>query len=197
MARSPKIREAEAADVPAIAAVVKSTGILPNEVVKPLFDRYVEEKAANLETRPICLVAVDDRDVPLAVAYFVYEAPTNMTWNLLLLAVDKAHHGRGLGKQILTAVEYVLKTEAAARMLIIETSSTGEFDRTRAVLRQARLHGGGAHRRLLRRRQRQGRVPEAPPGYVATRRLVCALVSRVVSNPTSIVWVLTVGDASP
>ncbi|GLE06027.1 hypothetical protein PINS_up015238 [Pythium insidiosum] len=55
-----------------------------------------------------------------------------MTWNLLLLAVDKAHHGRGLGKQILTAVEYVLKTEAAARMLIIETSSTGEFDRTRA-----------------------------------------------------------------
>ncbi|GLE08535.1 hypothetical protein PINS_up019782 [Pythium insidiosum] len=57
-----------------------------------------------------------------------------MTWNLLLLAVDKAHHGRGLGKQILTAVELRAQDRARARMLIIETSSTGEFDRTRASL---------------------------------------------------------------
>ncbi|KAJ0401428.1 hypothetical protein P43SY_000996 [Pythium insidiosum] len=132
MARTPTIREAEADDVPAIAAVVKSTGILPTEVVEPLFARYVEEKAAQVEARPICLVLVDDSNAPLAVAYFAYESPTNMTWNLLLLAVHKAHHGRGLGKQILSAVEYVLKTEAAARMLIIETSSTREFDGTRA-----------------------------------------------------------------
>ncbi|KAJ0397190.1 hypothetical protein ATCC90586_007628 [Pythium insidiosum] len=132
MAPACKIREAVDNDVPVIADVVKSTQILPVDIVEPLFKHYLSDKAANVEVRPLCHVVVDDHDKPIAVAYFTYEAPTNMTWNLLLLAVHKAHHGQGIGTQIVSHVEKLLQQEAGARMLIIETSSSAEFDDTRA-----------------------------------------------------------------
>jgi ribosomal protein S18 acetylase RimI-like enzyme len=61
-----------------------------------------------------------------ALAYAVPERTTEGTWNLLLLAVDPAVQGQGLGRALVVAVETKLR-KMNARLLIVETSGTADF----------------------------------------------------------------------
>jgi GNAT superfamily N-acetyltransferase len=64
---------------------------------------------------------------------FVYFAPTAMTdrtWELWWIVVRKESQGQGIGGQMLARVE-ALAQEAEARILLIETSSTGIYTSTR------------------------------------------------------------------
>ena len=67
---------------------------------------------------------------PDAVAYYRPEEMTEGTWNLLLLAVDPASHGRGIGAAMLDHVEQHL-SGLGERILLVETSGTPEFANTR------------------------------------------------------------------
>ncbi|OYW68348.1 MAG: hypothetical protein B7Z40_03370 [Bosea sp. 12-68-7] len=70
-----------------------------------------------------------------AVAYCAPERMTNGTWNLLLIAVQEEHQGRGLGRQLTQQLERTLPGRGA-RILLVETSSLPSFERTRAVYRR-------------------------------------------------------------
>lgn len=59
-------------------------------------------------------------------AYAAPERMTEGTWNLLLLAVDPAVQGQGLGRALVTAVETNLR-RMNVRLLIVETSGTAAF----------------------------------------------------------------------
>jgi len=56
---------------------------------------------------------------------------TNGTWNLLLIAVHPEHQSQGIGKQLMLYVEHILR-DLGVRVLLVETSGTPEFSRTRS-----------------------------------------------------------------
>ncbi len=54
---------------------------------------------------------------------------TRSTWDIYWLAVAQSSRGQGFGRGLLTAAENHIK-ESSGRLVIIETSSTPDYDRT-------------------------------------------------------------------
>ncbi|MEO9498491.1 MAG: GNAT family N-acetyltransferase [Parasphingorhabdus sp.] len=78
---------------------------------------------------------VSDNPKPVGVALYRMEEMTMGTWNLLLLAVDPDHHGKGIGTKLLLQVEEHL-VHLCQRVLLVETSGTGAFAATRAFYKR-------------------------------------------------------------
>lgn len=70
----------------------------------------------------------------VAAAYLAPEPFADRLWNLYFIAVDPSWHGRGVGSALIGHVEELLRAagEAQARVLLVETSSTGQYEATRA-----------------------------------------------------------------
>jgi ribosomal protein S18 acetylase RimI-like enzyme len=68
-------------------------------------------------------------------AYAAPERMTDGTWNLLLLAVDPARQGQGLGRRLVEAVEATLRKKDA-RLLLVETSGVPDFAGQRRFYRK-------------------------------------------------------------
>ena len=68
-----------------------------------------------------------------AAAYFAPEPFSDRMWNLYFIAVDPTHQGGGVGSQMMQTVESMLRARGddVARTLIVETSSTSQYDDTR------------------------------------------------------------------
>lgn len=71
----------------------------------------------------------------IGAAYFAPEMMTQGTWNLYFLAVDDAVQGQGRGAALVRHVEDFLRARGE-RVLLIETSGLGSFERTRAFYRK-------------------------------------------------------------
>jgi GNAT superfamily N-acetyltransferase len=108
------LRRDDLANAQAVIAAVDlfPAGMLP-EMAAPWLDGAAEA---------LWLVADDGRGL----AYAAPEQLTDGTWNLLLLAVDPAQQGQGLGRRLVTAVEERLRA-IGARLLLIETSGQPGF----------------------------------------------------------------------
>ena len=65
------------------------------------------------------------------VAYYAPETLTEGTWNLLMLGVHSDFQRQGVGAGLVKAVEEALKADGE-RLLLVETSSTPDFDGARA-----------------------------------------------------------------
>lgn len=65
------------------------------------------------------------------VAYYVPEQLTDGTWNVLLIAVDPKKHGEGIGSALMGFIEAELAKDGQ-RILLVETSGTSRFERTRS-----------------------------------------------------------------
>lgn len=68
---------------------------------------------------------------PVGVAYCVPEPVCVGTWNLLMLWIEDGQEGKGYGTALISRIEREL-TEMGARLLIVETSGTDEFQFARA-----------------------------------------------------------------
>ncbi len=79
-------------------------------------------------------VATTPEDGVVGAAYVAPEPFADRVWNLYFLAVRPADHGRGTGTDLVAYVESLLREagEATARVLVVETSSTGQYAATRA-----------------------------------------------------------------
>jgi ribosomal protein S18 acetylase RimI-like enzyme len=75
-------------------------------------------------------VAVDDDN--LAIGFICYgKTPlTDGTYHLYWIVVDPNHQGRGVGNQLLKFMEANL-SQLGARMILVETSSTDRYEKTR------------------------------------------------------------------
>ncbi|MBA2560528.1 MAG: GNAT family N-acetyltransferase [Propionibacteriales bacterium] len=82
-------------------------------------------------------VMVDPDNRVVAAAYVAPEPFADRLWNLSFLAVDPGRHGRGAGSRLIEHVEGLLRDagEGAARVLIVETSSTDEYANAREFYR--------------------------------------------------------------
>lgn len=73
----------------------------------------------------------DIEDKPIAVAHCAPEYMAEGTFNLLLIAVHPRQQGSGIGAALVQHVEAEL-VKRSARVLLVETSSSETFSRTRS-----------------------------------------------------------------
>lgn len=124
MQNTTHIRALEAADLPAVKAVIDACGLFPSEMMDGMTAEYLTGAA----DREIWLVAGEN--APEAVAYCAPERMTDGTWNLLLIAVHPARQRKGYGAALLRRVEELLAA-CGGRVLLVETSGLPEFESTR------------------------------------------------------------------
>lgn len=62
--------------------------------------------------------------------YVALEPMSDRVWNVLMLIVDPARHGEGIGQALMSAVEEVLA--GTARLLLVETSEGDGLEAARA-----------------------------------------------------------------
>ena len=71
-----------------------------------------------------------EKDKPVAIAYCAPEQMTEGTWNLYLIAVHPDYQSQGIGTSVVNCIEKTLK-ERGERLILVETSSLPDFERTR------------------------------------------------------------------
>lgn len=81
------------------------------------------------------LLGAYDGDELLGYACFGPTPGTDRTWDLYWIATDAARHGEGIGSQLLRGVEERLAGRES-RLLVAETSSRDDYDRTRRFYRR-------------------------------------------------------------
>jgi ribosomal protein S18 acetylase RimI-like enzyme len=78
-------------------------------------------------------LVVDDDGSVVAGAYYAPEPFADRMWNLYFISVDPSHQGDGTGAALIGHIECDLRGRGSevARVLIVETSSTDQYARTR------------------------------------------------------------------
>lgn len=118
------IRPLRRGDLPRVAHLVDANAMFPPAMLEGMTAAYF---AGESDTQRWI---VADTGTVAAVAYTVPEPLTEGTWNTLLICVDPQAHGTGIGTALMRHIEDELGGQGA-RVLLVETSGTPEFARTR------------------------------------------------------------------
>lgn len=130
------IRTATAADIDTIKQIAVDTNMFgPDDV--GFFDEMITGFLDGTMDNHHWLVVEHESSV-IAAAYYAPEPFSDRMWNLYFISVAPHHQGHGTGGRILDHVEQQLRTSGSdsARVLIVETSSTDQYARTRDFYRQ-------------------------------------------------------------
>ena len=119
------IRSSIPGDLSAAKGIIDAVQLFPSELLDGMFCADTNDPVQSE-----FWLTFDDGS-PMAIAYCAPEAMADGTWNLLLLAVHPDRQSEGIGAQIMSYVETKLSAEGV-RVLLVETSGTDEFNRTRA-----------------------------------------------------------------
>ena len=115
-------------DKPSIMRILQNTReFLPPEVV--VADEVIDSYLFNPEESGyFVLVAEEDSRI---LGYVCYgPAPmTESTWDMYWLAVDHNIQGKGIGRSLMAAAEDKIR-RAGGRLIVLETSSKPEYERT-------------------------------------------------------------------
>ena len=134
--RPVNIRAAAVDDTNAIQSVAVAAGMFTADEVGFLGDML---RAADAGDPPDArwLVGEDATGAIVAAAYYAPEPFADRMWNLYFIAVSPDHQGHGIGTRLMTHVEDALRSQGPkiARTLIVETSSTSKYERTRGFYR--------------------------------------------------------------
>lgn len=123
------IREVRATDATEIVDVaVASTLFAPDDrpFMQEIVDGYLATGAP--EGQRMRVVEIDGRIH--GVVYYQPKPAAPGVWDLTMIAVPKAAHGRGHGSELMRHVEAELR-EQGERLLMVETSGTDAFTATR------------------------------------------------------------------
>ena len=126
------IRPTTTDDTAAILALAVSSGLFPSEATDEVAAVLVGSLSG--ENGPDHVWVTDDDGGPVGVAYYAPERMTEGTWNLYMLAIHPDRQRQGRGAALVRHVEEALAARGA-RLLLIETSGLGSFERTRAFYR--------------------------------------------------------------
>src|SRR3954464_9485975 len=126
------IRPTTPDDTDAVLALAVAAGIAPPGETQALAEVLADSLGGKLG--PDHLWLTDDDDGPVGVAYYAPERMTDGTWNLYMLAVHPGRQRQGRGTALVRYIEQELAARGA-RLLLIETSGLGSFERTRAFYR--------------------------------------------------------------
>lgn len=121
------------ADTPALVALSCSSGLFkPDDAdaIRGMLDEYHTANALAGQMH-----VWDEAGMPVGVVYFAPRPFADRVWELMMIAVDGPRHRQGVGSRMLAAVEGSVRA-ADGRLLLIETSSTSSFERTRQFYRK-------------------------------------------------------------
>ena len=121
----PTIRPTTADDIAGLTRVLDDTGLFPAELLPDMLAPTLAGESADLWLT----CHLDGAAVGLC--YSVPEALTEGTWNMRALALRPDLQGRGHGTALVGAAERQLAAQGQ-RLLIVDTSGTEDFARTRA-----------------------------------------------------------------
>ena len=132
------IRPVTPDDAATVVDIAVDSGLFPAEaahVVEKMMNDYF---ATRREEGHACVV--DDGDgEPLAVAYYEPAVAADRTWYLTMIAVRAAGQGTGRGGALMQHVEDDLRARRQ-RLLLVETSGTVGFERTRNFYKRCAYH---------------------------------------------------------
>lgn len=131
------IRPVLSDDAASVVAVVKDSGLFSSdeelEVIAKMLATHLDGSSENDH---YWIADEDNADTGLvSVAYFGPETMTDRTWNVWLIAVRLEYQGQGRGTKLLRHIEDTLAARGE-RLLLVETSGTADFERTRAFYRK-------------------------------------------------------------
>ncbi len=127
------IRPATAADLDRIKEIAVAADMFSIDEAE-FFDEMVNGALDGSLENHQWLVAEDSNGAVVSAAQFAPEPFADRMWNLYFIAVDPTHQGTGIGSSVMAHVEADLKQrgEQHARTLVVETSSTDQYARTRS-----------------------------------------------------------------
>lgn len=116
-------------DLGAVSVILDGTGLFPSEMLSEMAEPYLSG------TEPHIWLVVHEGPTVLGFAYCEPERMTDGTQNLLAIAVDPERQSGGIGQQLVAAVERAARA-LGGRVLLVETSSLPEYERTRSFYDQ-------------------------------------------------------------
>ncbi len=128
-----QIRRANGNDEAAVADLAVINNMFAVDEVDGLTDAFRSAIDGRLDGHEWFVATGQNGDV-VAAAYLAPEPFADRLWNLYFIAVHPSQHGSGVGTALLEHLEELLRTkgEVAARVLLVETSSTDQYEATRA-----------------------------------------------------------------
>ena len=156
MQNQTRIRRADSHDQAAVADLAVINNMFAVDELDGLTDAFVSAVNGELDGHQWFVMTAQDGEV-VAAAYLAPEPFADRLWNLYFIAVHPSEHGAGIGTALVAHLEDMLRDigEAAARVLIVETSSTGHYEAARAFyeargfVREAQIrefYGPGDHK---------------------------------------------------
>ena len=124
------IRPATPEDTAAVVDLVVAAEMFSADdawLVEGMLADYFE---TNKEHGHVCVI--DDEGGPLGVAHYQPKPAADRVWDLTMIAVRPDRQGQGRGAAILRRVEEDLRA-GGGRLLLVETSASAQYDRTRAL----------------------------------------------------------------
>ena len=119
-------------DIEAVVALVVAAKLFSADeagVVRALLDGYTSAPDDGHSG------VVDEVDgCVVGVAYYQPRGPADRLWDLTMIAVEPGSQGGGRGRALLRHVEDEL-SDRGQRLLVVETSSTDQYDRARDFYR--------------------------------------------------------------
>lgn len=123
------LRVPRADDRARVRAIVAATGVFrPEEVTIAL---EVFDGAVAAPGRDYWAVGAYQDEQLVGFATYGPVPCTVATWDLYWIAVDPAMHGAGIGRQLMAHCEAAITAEGG-RLIVVETSSRGDYGPTRA-----------------------------------------------------------------
>ena len=122
------IRKPNSSDLPDIKIILAETNLFPPEVLDEMIKPFLHGD----EQQHRWLVCETDTDGVIGFSYTKSEDLTDRVWNLLAIGFRTQHQDRGFGTKLIEEVERVL---AGERIIIVDTSSLDDFDKTRDFYR--------------------------------------------------------------
>jgi GNAT superfamily N-acetyltransferase len=119
-------------DLTTISFILDQTGLFPSEMLTEMAEPYLSGTKSDI------WLVIHEGSTVLGFAYCEPERMTNGTYNLLAIAVEPEKQSRGVGQQLLAAVEQAVSA-LEGRILLVETSSLPEYERTRSFYDQMRF----------------------------------------------------------
>lgn len=126
MGENARVRPVEKQDLPALKAIIDETDLFPSDMLDGMADGYLNNGAEE-----VWLACLGGGGAPAGLVYARPEEMTEGTWNALLLAVLPDSQRSGIGRELMTHLEGILKGKEH-RILLVETSGNQEYAGTRA-----------------------------------------------------------------
>lgn len=120
------IRSTRPDDVAPLQEVLDNTGLFPSAMLPGMLGEFL----SGTSKKEIWLTCEIDRRIA-GFCHALPEALTDRTWNMLAIAICPTMQGLGAGSSLLARLEEVLH-EQGQRVLIVDTSGTDDYRRTRA-----------------------------------------------------------------